>query len=104
MCAGRYALSSIRTDEWRYTAWVGWNGTTLQPRWDVVNATELYDHRLEPGGSTDQDFDAWENANLAGDSALAPVVATLHTQLKAHFDKFAMPYVASAPSPDRTFR
>ena len=33
----------------RYTAWVGWNGTSLQPRWDIINATELYPHTVSRG-------------------------------------------------------
>ena len=83
---------SIRTDSWRYTAWVGWNGTALQPRWDDVNATELYSHVLKPGGPTDQSFDAWENANEVARPEHAALVAQLHAQLRAHFDRFALPY------------
>jgi hypothetical protein len=87
---------SIRTDDWRYTAWVGWNGTSLQPLWGVVNATELYSHALTPGGGpTDQDFDAWENANEASEPEHSGVVAALHQQLKSHFQRFALPYSTS---------
>lgn len=84
---------SIRTDDWRYTAWCKWNGTTLQPRWDVINATELYSHTLAAtkGAPTDQNFDAWENVNVAAVPQHAQVVATLHAQLRAHFDQFALP-------------
>mmetsp|Transcript_34778 Transcript_34778/g.91055 ORF Transcript_34778/g.91055 Transcript_34778/m.91055 type:complete len:95 (+) Transcript_34778:81-365(+) len=85
---------SIRTDEWRYTAWVGWNGTTLQPVWAKVNATELYPHAEVPGGPTDQDFDAWENHNVAAAPANAAVVEKLHAQLVAHFSRFALPFTA----------
>jgi iduronate 2-sulfatase len=46
---------SIRTDDWRYTAWVKWDGSTLQPEWTSVNATELYPHTVHPtSGPTDQ--------------------------------------------------
>ena len=84
---------SIRTDEWRYTEWVGWNGTSLQPRWDLINATELYSHALPGlGGATDQSFDAWENVNEASDPKHASVVAQLHAKLRTHFEHFALPY------------
>ena len=113
---------SIRTDDWRYTAWVGWNGTSLTPHWDVVNATELYVHTVEEygaggdegegggeggeggggegtrGGSgpSDQDFDAWENVNVVNKPGHAAVVTALHGQLQAHFDRFALPYQAGS--------
>lgn len=83
---------SIRTDNWRFTAWVGWNGTSLTPIWGRVNATELYAHTVEPGGPSDQDFDAWENDNLAGRPEHATVERQLHTMLTEHFDEFALPY------------
>ena len=34
----------MRTDRWRYTEWVGWNGTNLSPIWNALRASELYDH------------------------------------------------------------
>ena len=87
---------SIRTYDWRYTAWVGWNGTSLQPRWDLVNATELYAHTLTPGGATDQNFDQWENVNEAENPGWSAVKAQLHAQLRQHFDRFAVPYTQSS--------
>lgn len=83
---------SIRTDDWRYTAWVGWNGSTLQPIWDTINATELYAHQIQTSGPTDQDFDAWENENLAHDPKNAATIQHLHSQLVTHYSAFALPY------------
>lgn len=77
-------LHSIRTDDWRYTEWVAWDGAKLHPIWDTVNATELYDHRgctEEPGCNAD--FDRWENENVAGTQPA--VEATLSRQLRAHY-------------------
>ena len=75
---------SVRTNDWRYTEWVSWNGTTLQPKWDVVNATELYDHRIVPNtGTIDGDFDGWENANVA--EQFRNVTAKLKLVLQKHF-------------------
>ena len=59
---------SLRTPEWRYTAWFLWNSTKLQPNWEAVEAEELYDHRSEAGLSAPADFDAVEGANLLPES------------------------------------
>ena len=32
---------TIRTDEYRYTEFVRWNGSTLSPMWDEVESREL---------------------------------------------------------------
>ena len=56
-----YMGYSIRTDRYRYTEWVEWNGEKLQPNWENVIGKELYDHQ----GDTENDFDAFENINLA---------------------------------------
>ncbi|EDQ88843.1 uncharacterized protein MONBRDRAFT_32660 [Monosiga brevicollis MX1] len=50
---------SIRTDQWRYTEWVEWNGVDFKPEWDKLVAGELYNHT----GDTNMDFDAFENYN-----------------------------------------
>eukprot|EP00048_Salpingoeca_helianthica_P020164 m.5170 g.5170 ORF g.5170 m.5170 type:complete len:511 (-) comp4470_c0_seq2:36-1568(-) len=76
-----YMGFSIRTEAWRYNAWVGWNGKTLQPRWDNVAARELYAHTGDDGTS----FDDWENENVADDPAHADTVAQLHATLVAAF-------------------
>ena len=89
---------SLRNDDWRYTAWVGWNGSSLTPAWGRVNATELYRHTLAEGGPGDQDFDAWENENEAGRPERRELAGRLHAQLRAHFDRFAVPY-APPPAP-----
>jgi iduronate 2-sulfatase len=52
---------SLRTAEWRYTEWVVWNGTTLQPEWGQRIGHELYSHVGDDG----TDFDAFENTNEA---------------------------------------
>ena len=33
---------SIRSENWRYTIFVAWNGLTLRPVWDSVQSEELY--------------------------------------------------------------
>lgn len=83
---------SIRVAEFRFTMWVKWNGALLTPDWSVVNATELYDWRKEVGGgASEQDFDAWENQNVADESWAIPVIANLSQALQDHFDRFAIP-------------
>eukprot|EP00041_Stephanoeca_diplocostata_P018444 m.386481 g.386481 ORF g.386481 m.386481 type:complete len:516 (-) comp21014_c2_seq15:267-1814(-) len=79
-----YMGYSIRTNDWRYTEWVAWDGAKLGPLWNAVNATELYDHRgctEEPGCNAD--FDRWENENVAGTQPA--VEASLRQQLRAHY-------------------
>ena len=36
-----YMGYTVRTPEWRYTLWVGWDTATLAPRWDGPSAEEL---------------------------------------------------------------
>ena len=74
---------SVRTDAWRYTEWVAWNGTALRPMWGAVAGRELYDHRNETLFPID--FDARENENLAGDPARADVVASLSAMIRQAF-------------------
>ena len=50
---------SLRTDQFRYTEWVRWNGSSLAPNWDVVYARELYDH----AGDNGTNFDDFEVVN-----------------------------------------
>ena len=76
---------TVRTEDWRYTEWVGWNGSTLQAEWGALNATELYDHRTVVGGPPDGDFDGWENINVAEASGNAGVVTQLSELLHSHF-------------------
>ena len=48
-----------------------------------VRAQELYDHRGDDG----TDFNAWENVNLANETAFAPTVARLRAALAAQFSR-----------------
>jgi hypothetical protein len=72
---------SIRDGEFRWTEWKAWDGDELRPVWGETVATELYDHRGDDG----TDFNAWENANLANETAFAPMVARLRAALAAQF-------------------
>ena len=68
---------SIRTETFRYTEWLRWNGTSLRVDWSDVIGVELYDHQGDDG----YDFDAFERVNLAGDSIYASIVQELHVAL-----------------------
>eukprot|EP00947_MAST-08B_sp_MAST-8B-sp1_P004114 g4114.t1 len=73
---------SVRTDRYRYTRWLAWDGKTLQPDWEADDAgTELYDHAGDDGLSMDAPFEA---TNLAG-SASPQVIAELEKLLRASF-------------------
>ena len=39
---------SVRTDRFRYTAWLKFDNKTYQPDWNHVIAEELYDHKIDP--------------------------------------------------------
>lgn len=73
---------TVRTPEWRLTQWVRWNGTLLQPNFNMVNATELYWH----SGPDFSDFGAWENKNVASDPDNAKAIESLKKLLRARFD------------------
>eukprot|EP00756_Hemistasia_phaeocysticola_P044740 Hpha_TRINITY_DN18529_c0_g1::TRINITY_DN18529_c0_g1_i1::g.195211::m.195211/K01136/IDS; iduronate 2-sulfatase len=94
-----YMGYSIRTQEWRYTEWALWNGTTLRPKWfDDVTAenaiVELYDHRGDVPGIGQRVWDEFENENVA--SANLEVVRELSTRVRAFYDRVeelrGMPY------------
>ena len=74
---------SIRTEDWRYTEWVAWNGTALAPVWTNLTARELYEHRAEAAYPTD--FNSGEVANVAANQSYADVCANLSRQLRAQF-------------------
>ena len=73
---------TMRTDRYRYTEWVGWNGTTLSPIWSQLKASELYDHLDDTGAWTDAD--KFENVNLVTTTDKA-IVATLSKTLHTVF-------------------
>ena len=73
---------SIRTDDWRFTAWLQWDGAALRANWSAVNATELYNHTGDDG-LTLSALDDYENDNVA---QLNPDIArSLMAQLRDHF-------------------
>ena len=59
-----YMGYSIRTDRYRYTEWLAWNGSALAPARPLrLRASELYDHDGDDG----TDADAFENVNVVDD-------------------------------------
>ena len=68
---------SVRSDGWRYTIWVAWNGEMLKPVWEAVQGVELYQHSTL---STDFDGDYSEPLNRAvdPDSEAQAVMKSLH--------------------------
>ena len=48
---------SVRSRTYRYTEWVRFNRRSFKPVWSSVEATELYDHSVDPG----------EDVNLSDD-------------------------------------
>ena len=75
---------SIRTDDWRYTEWCVWNGTTLSPNLQTCAHEELFDHRGEAGVQPLFRPDG-EAQNVAGDPRFAGVQSALHARLALEF-------------------
>lgn len=74
---------SVRTEGWRYTEWVQWDGSHQKPLWERMAGVELYPHKEYAGES---DFDAWENLNEADSPKYDDVKAQLSAVLHAQFD------------------
>jgi iduronate 2-sulfatase len=74
---------TLRTQQYRYTEWRRWNGTSLQPQWGAPPVgVELYNHT----GDSGEDFDApYEVQNLAGEAAYADTCKALAAQLRAAY-------------------
>lgn len=76
---------TVRTDQYRYTAWVGFNKCSnatcpsLLADWDTVHAVELYNHSSSP---VPQHYGV-ETINIAGLASSKPTVARLHQLLRA---------------------
>jgi len=75
---------SIRTDDWRLTAWLPWIGASLAGDWSRPNATELYDHKGDSGTGLGA-LDDYENENVASQNPA--VVEELMRQLRQHFER-----------------
>jgi arylsulfatase A-like enzyme len=84
---------SIRTDAWRYTRWMAWDGDALAPVWDAVLGEELYGHAGDDG----RDLDAFENENYAGAKFAQLVQEDLVDRLRAGWR-------AALPQTDAAFR
>lgn len=79
-----YMGYSMRTPEWRYTAWMPWDMTSRRALWNKEPyAVELYDH--SGPAAVENDFNQSEVANVAQDHP--DIVDELHQQLKTFFDK-----------------
>ena len=67
---------SVRSAGWRYTEWFAFNYTTAKTDFSTSLFVELYDHREDDG----DDFDAYDQENVATDPANADVLKQ-HAQM-----------------------
>ena len=78
-----FAADTMRVDNFRYTEFVKWNGSTLQPIWNEVLSRELYNHTLDvPGTSTWEAKDDFEDVNcvsLASEALLNEMATKLRS-------------------------
>lgn len=74
---------SVRTDGWRYTLWLHWDGANLQGDFTRTPiAVELYTH----AGDTGANLDAFENVNVASDLANKATMDAMYALAKEHWD------------------
>ena len=76
---------SIRTETYRYTLWMKWEGGVLKGDWEAAvteDREELYNHTGDQGTN---DYDKYENNNIASDPAVNGLKATLRALLKDQF-------------------
>ena len=74
---------SIRTSEWRYTAWMKWDIEERKAKWnEAPYAVELYDHT--GSAEIENDFNQCETHNIA--DMKKDLVDQLHKDLKEFFD------------------
>ena len=78
-----YMGMSVRTEEWRYTLWCGWDGQTLSADWSNCTQPELFDHRND---TELFNVDDWENNNCAGLADYQLVEAEMKALLRRGFD------------------
>jgi len=74
---------TIRTDDWRYTAWVPWSSMDEGPDWTRFpseGASELFNLQGDTG--RDFDFDGYSK-NLASEPSMAQIVRELYERLVA---------------------
>ena len=79
---------SIRTDTWRYTLHVEWDGANLAPKWNHTVSEELYDHSENDARTFDDQVS--EPINLLGlghdvDPKLRQEADMLRTMVQQHF-------------------
>jgi hypothetical protein len=63
---------SVRSDQYRYTVYVAWDGAALRPHWNDTYAEELYDHSADDSIDFDGPVSEPVNLNL-------PAFAFIHT-------------------------
>ena len=76
-----YMGYSLRNSQWRYTAWLEWDGVALAGKWQGPYVEELYAHAGDVGAS----FDAFENVNLA--AQLPGIASALRARLQQFFER-----------------
>ena len=78
----------MRTPQWRYTEWLSWDaGSNFSkpfPIWNETFGIELYNHS---NNTVDEnDFNAYDNYNLAYDNDMQDTVNKLHKKLLEQWD------------------
>ena len=80
---------SLRTTEWRYTEWLGFdvgNNVSVDPSviWDEIYGIELYNHSNKT--VDENDLNGYDNYNLAYEQDMKCIVDQLHNTLYTTWD------------------
>lgn len=90
-----YMGYTIRVDNYRYTEFVAWNGSSLAPIWTEVLSRELYNHTLDiPGTAAWEAVDDFEAINCAA-AAPKALLAQLASKLRDAFGTGGRPQIAT---------
>ena len=79
---------SVRSDAWRYTIWVAWNGDLLKPVWQSIQGTELFEHKTL-SGDFDGEYSEPFNRAVNPDAEAQATMTKLHRILIAQFSRDA---------------
>ena len=82
-----YMGFSVRSHQFRYTAWLPWPDKSQEPDWSSEPFRELYDHHSDTG----QDFDSMDVVNVAYQPTYEKATAAMHEQCRHFFHELLPP-------------
>ena len=87
-----YMGFSVRSHQFRYTAWLPWPDKSQEPDWSSEPFRELYDHHSDTG----VDFDSMDVINVAYQPTYEKATAAMHEQCRHFFHELRRRHRAAA--------